>query len=131
MGVCAQTRVIHHQHQIDAALTGVVDNPYATLSLPERRRALALRQRAWESCKPQHTTTSKVSCLPDFIQDGVYFKLCHPTFLNCIAYRFIPHPEQSVDELWSYLSPLPKQHDYVIVALAACLEDDLVAVGMR
>jgi len=67
----------HIQHQISTALAGVVDNPSATLPFPERRRALAHRQEAWDNYKPQFTTTSKVpttSSFPDFIQEGVYFK---------------------------------------------------------
>lgn len=120
------------QHQIDTALAGVVDNPNARLSLSGRRHALALRQQAWDCCKPQHITTSKSPCFPDFIQCGVYFTLKHPEFENCVGYRFPPQPDEGFDGLWSYLSPLPKQQTYSIIALAVCLEEnDLVAVGIR
>jgi F-box-like len=128
--------IIHNspyiQHQFDIALAGVVDNPSATLSLSERRHALALRRQAWDSYKPQHITTSKAPCVPDFIQNGVYFKRRHPDFQNCVGYRFPPQPGEGFDGPWSYLSPLSKQHAYEIIALAVCLEEnDLVAVGIR
>jgi hypothetical protein len=120
------------RHQIDTALAGVVDNPTIKLSLPERQRALRLRQVAWDSCKPQFTNTSELSCFPDLIQDGIYFMLHHPDFHDCIGYCSPPHPEQSVDVSWSYLNNLPKRLDAKIIALAVCLdENDLVAVGVR
>lgn len=120
------------QHQIDTALAGVVDNYHITLSLPERRRALRLRQEAWDSCKPQFANISKVSCFPDLIQDGVYFILHHPDSRNCIGYCCPPLPGQSFNQSWSYLSHLPKRFDCEIIALAVCLEEnDLVALGVR
>src|SRR5882762_5423329 len=96
----------HIQHQIATALAGVVDNPSATLSFPERRRALACRQEAWDNFKPQFTTTSNVPwhCFPDFIQEGVYFKLHY----NLVGYCFPPQPEKSFDGSWSSISPLPR-----------------------
>jgi hypothetical protein len=122
----------HIQHQIASALSGVVDNPSAALSLPERRRALARRQDAWDNYKPQFTTTSKAPCLPDFIQDGVYFKLHHPDFHNHVGYCFPPQPDQSFDGSWSCISPLPKQLPCELTAVAVCLEkNDLIAVGIR
>jgi len=47
------------QHQIDTAIAGVVDNPNSNLSLLARRRALAQRQVAWDTCQPQNTTSLK------------------------------------------------------------------------
>jgi hypothetical protein len=109
-----------------------VDNPNASLSLPERRRALELRRKAWDSYEPQHVITSEVSCFYDFIQDGIYFNLLNPHVPGTVSYRWPPRPEQSLDEVWSCLSPLPRQRDYRIVGLAVCLEEnDLVAVGMQ
>jgi len=124
----------HIQHQIATAIAGVVDNPSATLSFPERRRALARRQEAWDNYKPQFIATSKVpqSRFPDFIQEGVYFKLHHPDFHNLLGYCFPPQPEQSFDGLWSCISPLPKQLRCEVIAVAVCLEkNDLIAVGIR
>jgi hypothetical protein len=125
----------HIQHQISTALAGVMDNPSATLPFPERRRALARRQEAWDNYKPQFTTTSKVpttSSFPDFIQEGVYFKLHHPDFHNLVGYCFPPQPEQSFNGSWSCISPLPKQLRCELIAIAVCLEkNDLIAVGIR
>ncbi|KIM86433.1 hypothetical protein PILCRDRAFT_816390 [Piloderma croceum F 1598] len=115
------------QHQIDTALAGVVDNYRIKMSLSERRRALRLEQEAWDSCKPQFTKF----CVPDLIQDSVYFKL-RPDSRNCVGYYYPPPPEQSSDQPWSYLSHLPKWLDCEIIALAVCLEEnDLVALGVR
>ena len=123
----------YFQHQFDTALAGIVDNPNATLSLPERRHALALRQEAWNNYKPQHIETSNhESYFPNFIQNGIYFRLHHPDFYNSVAYRWPSRSKQSLEGLWSCLSPLPRQNDYDIDALAVCLEEnDLVAVGIR
>jgi hypothetical protein len=123
------------QHKIDTALAGVVDNPHIKIFLPERRRALRLRQEAWNNFKPQFINTSDVTCFPDLIQDGVYFKeyfkLYHPIFQNCVGYCSPPQPGQSFDLSWSYLYPLPRQVDCKIITLAVCLEEnDLVAVGV-
>jgi hypothetical protein len=120
----------HIQHQIATALAGVVDNPSATLSFPERRRALACRQEAWDNFKPQFTTTSNVPwhCFPDFIQEGVYFKLHY----NLVGYCFPPQPEKSFDGSWSSISPLPRQRPCELIAVAVCLEkNDLIAIGIR
>jgi hypothetical protein len=51
-----------------------MDNPNIKKSLAELRRALKLREDAWVNFKPQFTNTLKVSCFPDLIQSGVYFK---------------------------------------------------------
>jgi hypothetical protein len=119
----------HLQHQIDTALAGVVDNYNTTLSLFERKRALRLRQEAWDSCKPQFTSTSKTSHFPDLIQDGIYFKL-HPDSRNCVGYCLPPLPGQHFDLSWSYLGHFPKQLDYEVITFAVCLEENnLVAVG--
>jgi hypothetical protein len=119
------------QHQIDTALAGVVDNPYIKRSLLERRHALRLRQEAWNNWKPQFNGTVQMSCFPDLIQDGVYFKLDHPDFPDSIGYCIPPQPQQGFDLSWSCLNPLPGRLDWEIVALAVCLQDnDLVAVGI-
>lgn len=101
------------QHRSICTLAGVVDNPYATLSLPELRSALARHQTAWDSFKPQHITTAKSTrdYLPTIIQDGIYFRLWHPDFHDRIGYHLLPQPQQSFADLWSHLSPLPRQHD--------------------
>jgi hypothetical protein len=117
------------QHLIDTIVAGVVDNPNSDLSLSERRAALARRQKAWDTGTPQYITTSKGFCdLPDFHQNGLYFKL----YLNHVAYRSPPHPNQAWDDSWSRLSPLPRRDRSKIIALAVCLEEnDLIAVGIQ
>ena len=120
------------QHQVDTALAGVVDNPYITMSLLERKRALRLQQDAWNDWKPWIGDTFHTSCIPDLIQDGVYFKLHHPDTRNCVGYCFPPQPGQSSTLSWSYLRPLPRRFHIDIIALAVCLqENDLVAVGVQ
>jgi hypothetical protein len=103
--------------------------PNSTLSLSERRAALARRQKAWDTGTPQCITTGKNSDLPDVNQSGLYFKL----FQNHVAYRLPPPPYQAWDGSWSCLSPLPRRDlSTTAVALAVCLEEnDLVAVGIR
>jgi F-box domain len=117
------------QHLIDTVVAGVVDNPNSTLSLSERRAALARRQKAWDTGTPQCITTGKNSDLPDVNQSGLYFKL----FQNHVAYRLPPPPNQAWDGSWSCLSPLPRRDlSTTAVALAVCLEEnDFVAVGIR
>jgi hypothetical protein len=53
------------QHKIDTAVAGVVDNPNSTLSLLERRDALARRQR----------TTSERKLFPDGVLNGTCLRL--------------------------------------------------------
>ena len=43
------------QHRIDTAVVGVLDNFNSSLSLLERRDALARRQEAWDTFRPQRT----------------------------------------------------------------------------
>lgn len=122
----------HIQHLINTDLAGVVDNPNASLSLLERRRALELRHQAWDSYEPQHVITSDVSDFYEFIQNGIYFSYFNPHVAGSVSYRWPPGPKQCLDDGWSCLSPLPRQSDYKIIELAVCLEEnDLVAVGMK
>lgn len=120
------------QHQIDTAIAGVVDSPNTSLSLSERRDALACRQEAWDTFKPRYTTTSKTR--PDIIQNGIYFKLYHHNlnFPNSVAYCSPPQLNQKLDEMWLYLNPIQRADEYKNIAFAACLEkNDLVAIGIR
>ena len=119
------------QHEIDTALAGVADNPYVKLSFLERKHALRLRQEAWNIRKPRFSGAVQMSCIPDLIQDGVYFKLNHSDYPHSVGYCIPPQPQQEFDLSWSCLNSLPGRLDYEIVALAVCLPDnDIVAVGV-
>jgi len=124
------------QHQIDAA----IDNPDSTLSLSGRRDALYLRQQAWDTCKPQHTTTYETCPSDDghpltglVVQNGIYFMLRHDIDHNqeSVAYRPRPQPNQPLDGKWSYLTVLQRNDHCKTVDFAVSLENDLVAVGIQ
>jgi hypothetical protein len=92
------------QHQIDTAVAGVVDNPSSSLSLRERREALARRQDAWDNCQPRSTSTSEV--------DNVL--------------------QASLDDSWLPLGPLREVGYHMIDQLAISPDNsDLIAIGIR
>ena len=68
--------IINGSHQIDTAVAGVVDNPSSTLSLLARRRALARRQVAWDTCQPQNTTSFKSRDYNDVVPKHTEMKHC-------------------------------------------------------
>jgi hypothetical protein len=122
------------QHQIETTIAGVVDHPDSTLSLSERREALARRQDAWNTCNPQYTietSTGSRYVVPPSIQCGVYFNFRDPHFPGRVAYRSPSQPSMSLEPRWSVLKQMREYDSSVILALASCLEEnDLVAVGI-
>ena len=125
------------QHHISVVAAGVIDNPKSTLSLPDRRDALTCRQEAWDTCKPQRTTTRCLAqsfCLFALLrQNGIYFMLHHPHAddRHSVAYCLPPQPNQHLDGGWLYLTSCWKEDHYETITFAICLESDLVAVGIR
>jgi hypothetical protein len=89
------------QHKIDTAVAGVVDNPNSTLSLLERRDAFARRQKAWDTCQPQRTT-SATKLFPDEVSNGTCLRLL----------------------------PLRQQGLFSMAGVAVSVDVDLIAVGI-
>ena len=139
----ALNSIIHNsvrlQHQIDQAIAGVMDNPYSSLSLPDRRAALARRQEAWDTCRPQYMVSTKASQarwgIPDVIQSGIYFRIWvtspESDSRDSVLYRPAPQPNETFSGTWSCLNLKGERHAR-IMGLAVCLEEnDLVAVGIQ
>lgn len=120
------------QHRMETVIMGVMDNPRSSLSLCERRVALARRQQAWDTLKPQITTTSTGGDhLPDIVHNGIHFKLFHRDFPNAVGYRLPQKPGDKLSGTWSYL-PTRTGDDYENSTVAVSLEDnDLVAIGIQ
>ncbi len=98
------------QHRIDTAVAGVLDNPNLSLSLLERRDALARRQEAWDTFRPQRTATRTSQV--------------HQTWGD----------SPRLDGKWLHLDPLREEGPghCQIAQIAVCPDnDDLSAIGMR
>ena len=93
------------QYQIDTAIAGVVDNPSSTLSLDARRRALARRQVAWDTCQPQKTISESMK--------GDYMDITPKYDRNETLLR----------------SNLREKGGYKFISLAICDNNDLIAMG--
>ena len=95
----------HLQHQIDTAVAGVVDNPRSTLSLVARRRALARRQVAWDTCQPQNTVSESLK----------------------VPYRnIVPNNDRNESLL---ICNLREKGIYKVSSFAVCDDNNLIAMG--
>jgi len=92
----------HIQHQIATALAGVIDNPSATLSLPECRHALAHQQEAWDNYKPQFTMTSK--CLVFLTSYRMVSTSSYTTLTSIIILAIAFH--HSLSKVWMDHHPI-------------------------
>jgi len=93
------------QHRIDTAVVGVLDNSNSPLSLLERRDALARRQEAWDTFRPQRT-----------------------------AVRQTRDDSPALDGKWVHLKPLRDEgsRHCEIGKIAVCPDnDDIFAIAMR